>query len=267
LISVPTGATLESVLIVERRQRILDVTRARGTVSAQDLAADVGISEVTIRRDIKAMADAGQLRRTRGGAMIAPALAHEPSSDEKAMEATAEKASIAVLAAGFVHDGQSLILGPGTSTLALARLLVHRRNLTVVTTSLLVPPVLARTESVEVVLTGGTIRPSIDAVVGPAAERSLRTLRADIAFLSGTGFSAARGLTTPNLLVAATDQALVEAARRVVVLADHTKIGREAMFQTVTADRVHVLITDERADPAELERLQRLGLEIHVAPA
>ena len=253
------------MLIVERRQRILDLTRARGTVSAQDLAVAVGTSEVTIRRDIKAMADAGQLQRTRGGAMIAPALAHEPSSDEKAMQSSAEKASIAELAAQLVHDGESVILGPGTSTLALARLLARRRNLTVVTTSLLVVPALARAESVEVVLTGGTIRPSIDAVVGPAAERSLRTLRADIAFLSGTGFSAVRGLTTPNLLVAATDQALVDAARRVVVLADHTKIGREAMFQTVSADRIHVLITDEQADPAELERLRRLGLEVLVA--
>jgi DeoR family fructose operon transcriptional repressor len=115
------------------------------------------------------------------------------------------------------------------------------------------------------VLTGGTIRPSIDAVVGPAAERSLRTLRADVAFLSGTGFSAARGLTTPNLLVAATDQALVDAARLVVVLADHTKIGREAMFPTVGPDRVHVLITDALADEAELERFRRLGLEVLVA--
>lgn len=254
------------MLIVERRQRILDVTRARGVVSAQDLAAAVGTSEVTIRRDIRAMAEAGQLRRTRGGAMIAPALAHEPSSDEKALEASAEKVRIAEVAAGLVTDGQSIILGPGTTTLAVARLLVDRRNLTVVTTSLLVPPVLATAEGVEVVLTGGTIRHSIDAVVGPAAERSLRTLRADLAFLSGTGFSAARGLTTPNLLVAATDQALVDAARRVVVVADHTKIGREAMFQTVVASRVHVVITDAAADPEELERLRAEGVDVLVAP-
>ena len=255
------------MLIVERRQRILDVTRARGVVSAGDLAAAVGTSEVTIRRDIRAMAAAGQLRRTRGGAMIAPALAHELSSDEKAQEASAEKGQIAEVAATLVGDGQSIILGPGTTTLALARLLVHRRNLTVVTTSLLVPPVLASAESVEVVLTGGTIRPSIDAVVGPAAERSLRTLRADIAFLSGTGVSAARGLTTPNLLVAATDQALIEAAHRVVVLADHTKIGREAMFQTVVAGRMHVVITDAAADPDELDRLRAEGVEVLIAPA
>lgn len=254
------------MLIVERRQRILDVARARGTVSARDLADAVGTSEVTIRRDIRTMAAAGQLRRTRGGAMIAQSLAHEASSDEKALDAAAEKAAIAELAATLVRDGDSIILGPGTTTLALARLLVDRRNLTIVTTSLLIPAVFARTPSIEVVLTGGTIRPSIDAVVGPAAERSLRSLRADRAFLSGTGFNAAHGLTTPNLLVAATDQALVEAARQAVVLADGSKIGREAMFHTVAADRVHILITDPGADPDELERLSALGVEVRVAP-
>lgn len=253
------------MLIVERRQRILDVARARGSVSARDLADTIGISEVTIRRDIRSMAAAGQLRRTRGGATIAPALAHEPSSHEKALDAASEKAAIAELAATLVHDGESIILGPGTSTLALARLLVDRRDLTVVTTSLLIPAVFAETPSIEVVLTGGTIRPSIDAVVGPAAERSLRTLRADRAFLSGTGFSAAHGLTTPNLLVAATDQALIEAARQAVVLADGKKIGREAMFNTVAADRIHVLVTDTGADRDELDRLAALGIDVRIA--
>jgi DeoR/GlpR family transcriptional regulator of sugar metabolism len=234
-------------------------------VSARELAQSLGISEVTIRRDLKLMADEGQLRRTRGGAIIAPALAHEPSSYEKALEAGPEKAAIAALAAEMVEDGGSLILGPGTTTLALARHLVGSRDLTVVTTSLLVPPALASAPSVEVVLVGGTVRPSIDAVVGPNVERSLRTLRAGLAMLSGTGFSAARGLTTPNLLVSATDQALIEAADRVIVLADSSKIGREAMFQTIPANRVDVLVTDDAADPLELERFRELGIDVRVA--
>jgi DeoR/GlpR family transcriptional regulator of sugar metabolism len=253
------------MLIVERRQRILDVARARGTVSARDLAAAVGTTEVTIRRDIRAMATDGLLRRIRGGAMIAPGLAHEPSSHEKAREAAAEKAAIAELAAELIHEGESIILGPGTTTLALAHLLVDRNDLTVVTTSLLVPPVLTRSPSIEVVLTGGTIRPSIDALVGPATEWALKTLRAEWAFLSGTGFSAERGLTTSNLLVAATDQALMQAAHRTVVLADHTKIGADAMFQTSAADRVDILITDAAADPEELRRLRQLGVEVRIA--
>lgn len=254
-----------AMLIVERRQRILDVARARGTVSASELAAAVGTSAVTIRRDIRAMAAAGQLQRTRGGAMIAPALAHEPSSQEKAQVSAGEKAAIAELARELVHDGDSIILGPGTTTLALARLLVQCHGLTVVTTSLLIPVVFARSSGVEVVLTGGTIRPSIDAVVGPAADRALRAMRADHAFVSGTGLTAARGLTTSNLLVSATDQAIIDAARTVTVLADHTKIGREAMFQTVGAERIPTLITDARADPEELARFRDVGIDVRVA--
>jgi DeoR/GlpR family transcriptional regulator of sugar metabolism len=253
------------VLIVERRQRILDAARSRGTVSARELSASLGISEVTIRRDIRQMAEEGHLRRTRGGAMVAPALAHEPSSHEKALEAGQEKAAIAVVAAGMVANGESIILGPGTTMLALARELVDRRDLTVVTNSLLVPPALGAAPGVELLLVGGTVRPSIDAVLGPATERALRSLRAGIAFVSGSGFSAERGLTTPNLLVAATDQAIVEAAARVVVLADRTKIGREAMFQTIPAQRVDILLTDDGADAEELERLRDVGVEVRVA--
>lgn len=253
------------MLIVERRQRILDTARARGTVSARELANALGISEVTIRRDLRLMADEGLLRRTRGGAILTQALAHEPSSYEKGLEAGDEKLAIAKLAVELVSDGASIILGPGTTTLAMARLLVGHRDLTVITTSLLVPPVLAASPSIEIVLAGGTVRSSIDAVVGPAAERSLRTLRAGLAFLSGTGFSAERGLTTPNLLVSATDQALIDAAHQVVVLADHTKVGRQAVFQTVPADRVDILITDDAADPGEVARLRDAGIDVRIA--
>lgn len=252
---------------MQRRQRILDLARARGTVSARDLAGAIGVPEVTIRRDLRAMAAEGLLERTRGGATIAPALAHEPSSQEKSMAAPAEKAAIAEVAASLVRDGESVLLGPGTTTLALARLLVHRRNLTVVTTSLLVPPVLVANPSIEVVLTGGTIRVAIDALVGPATEWVLRNLRADYAFLSGAGFTAERGLTTPNLLVATTDQAIVAAAHRVVVLADHTKVGNDAMFQTIPATRADLLVTDREADADEIARLRELGIEVRLAGA
>lgn len=253
------------MLIVERRQRILDIARARRMVSAADLAAVIGASEVTIRRDIRAMAAAGQLGRTRGGAVIPAAVAYEQSSYEKAQTSAPEKEAIADLASKLVHDGQSIILGPGTTTLALARRLVHHRDLTVVTTSLLIPSVFAQTPEIEVVLTGGTIRPSIDAVVGPTAERSMRGLRADHTFLSGAGFSAERGLTASNLLVASTDLALIEAGRQVVVLADRSKIGQHAMFQTASAERVHVLITDSFSDPAELERLRQMAIDVRIA--
>jgi len=118
---------------------------------------------------------------------------------------------------------------------------------------------------VEVILTGGTLRRSIHALVGPATEESVRALRASQAFISGNGFTAARGLSTPSPVVAATDRALAGAAQHVVVLADHTKIGRETMCQTVPAARVQTLITDSLSDRAELESIHGAGVEVLVA--
>jgi DeoR/GlpR family transcriptional regulator of sugar metabolism len=118
---------------------------------------------------------------------------------------------------------------------------------------------------VEVILTGGTLRRSIHALVGPAAEESVRSLRASQAFISGNGFSAQRGLSTPSPIVAAMDRALAGAAQQVVVLADHTKIGQETMCQTVPAARVDMLITDSRALESELAEISAAGVEVRVA--
>jgi DeoR/GlpR family transcriptional regulator of sugar metabolism len=135
----------------------------------------------------------------------------------------------------------------------------------VVTNSLLVAQALMGANRVEVILTGGTLRRSIHALVGSAAEDSVRALRASQAFISGNGFTAARGLSTPSPLVAATDRAFAGAAKHVVVLADHTKIGQDTMCQTVPADRVDVLITDDGADPDELAAIREAGVDVRVA--
>src|SRR3989442_13989306 len=167
----------------------------------------------------------------------------------------------------MVRPGDSMVLGPGTKARALARLLVHCPELTVVTNSLLVAQALMEAPRVEVILTGGALRRSIHALVGPAAEESVRALRASQTFISGNGFSAERGLSTPSPLVAATDRALASAAQQVVVLADHTKIGQETICQTVPAARVHTLITDSKASPAELEAVRAVGVGVFGAHA
>jgi DeoR/GlpR family transcriptional regulator of sugar metabolism len=211
------------------------------------------------------MARDGLLVRTHGGAVQPAGLGHEPSYYEKSGQAAGEKAAIARLAFDMIRPGDSILLGPGTTTLALARLLVNFPELTVVTNSLLVTQALVEAPRVEVIMTGGTLRRSIHALVGPGTEDSVRTLRASQAFISGNGFSADRGLSTPNPLVAATDRALAGAAQQVVVLADHTKIGQETMCQTVPAARIHTLITDSKAGAAELEAIREAGVEVRVA--
>src|SRR5260370_6006451 len=253
------------MLAVERRRRIAESVRSRGVVSVAEMAEALGTTEITLRRDLRAMAKAGLLVRTHGGAIQPSGLGHEPSYSEKAQQAAAEKAAIARVAFEMVRPGDSIVLGPGTTTLALARLLVHCPELTVVTNSLLVAQALMEAQRVEVILTGGTLRRPIHALVGPATEESVRALRASQAFISGNGFTADSRLSTPSPVVAATDRALAGAAQHVVVLADYTKIGQETMCQTVPAARVHTLTTDSKAPPSALETIPPPSLAVPAA--
>ena len=253
------------MLAAERRRRIAEIIRSRGVVAVAEMAESLGTSEITLRRDLRVMAGSGILIRTHGGAVLPSGLAHEPTYSEKASQAAQEKAAIARLAVGMIRPGDSIVLGAGTTTLALARLLVDCPELTVVTNSLLVAEALMPATHVEVILTGGTLRRSIHALVGPAAEDSLRSLRASQAFISGNGLSADRGLSTPSPLVAATDRALAAAAQQIVVLVDNTKVGVETMVQTVPLDQISVLITDDGADPAQLAAIRAAGTDVRVA--
>src|SRR5215472_2575639 len=253
------------MLAAERRRRIAEAVRSRGAVAVADLAVELDTSEMTVRRDLRVMARDGLLVRTHGGALLQAGLAHEPSYSDKAARAAAEKASIARLAAAMVRPGDSIVLGPGTTTLALARLLVDCPELTVVTNSLLVAQALMPASRVEVILTGGTLRRAIHALVGPAIEDSVRTLRASQAFISGNGLTAERGLSTPSPIVAAADRALAAAAQQTVVLVDHTNVGHETMCQTVPVDRISTLITDSGADVRHLDAIREIGVAVLVA--
>ncbi|NXY94975.1 DeoR/GlpR transcriptional regulator [Streptomyces sp. BR123] len=256
----------------ERRQLILEMVRANGAVSLRELARVVQTSEVTVRRDVRALEAEGLLDRRHGGAVLPGGFTRESGFPQKSHLATAEKTAIADVAAGLVEEGEAVVVGAGTTTQELARRLARVPGLTVVTNSLLVAQALAHANRVEVVMTGGTLRGSNYALVGSGAEQSLQGLRVSRAFLSGSGLTAERGLSTSNMLSASVDRALVQAAAEVVVLADHTKLGTDTMFQTVPTDVMTRLVTDEppthddRA-AAELQALADQGVQITVAGA
>jgi DeoR/GlpR family transcriptional regulator of sugar metabolism len=255
------------MLMAERRRRILDSVRSRRAVSIRELVDLLETSEITVRRDLRAMAADGLLRRTHGGAILPADLAYEPTYTEKSLVAAREKETIAARAAGLVEPGDSILLGPGTTTLALAIGLARMEELSVVTNSLLVAQAFMNAPGVDVLMTGGTLRRSIHALVGPATEQAFAEVRATKAFISGNGLTADRGLTTPNLLSAAADRALAAAARHVVVLADYTKIGVETMFQTVPCERIGTLVTDSNAEGSELRAIRDAGVQVLVAHA
>lgn len=236
-------------------------------ISLREAADLVGTSEVTVRRDLRLLSDQGLLRRTHGGAATAHDAAREPSYLEKARQAAAEKELIAAAAAELVPDGGAIALGAGTTTLALARRLADRQGLTIVTTSLLVCQALLEAPGVSVLVSGGSLRRSTHALIGPLAEQALSGLHVDTLFVSGNGLTALRGLSTPDVLAAAVDQRLAGTAARIVVLADHTKVGVEAVTRTIPTSAIDLVITDARADPGEVQRLRDAGADVTVVGA
>jgi DeoR/GlpR family transcriptional regulator of sugar metabolism len=254
------------MLIAERRRRILEQVRLRGYASFRDLAEVVGISESTVRRDLRAMVDEGLLGATRGGAThVDHAVPDQPRGIPAADPMAAERRAIAKRAAELVEPASAILLGPGRTTMQLARRLPDAEPLTVITNSVPVTNALLDAEHIDLVMVGGTLGRSIAAFVGPMTEQSLKGLRGAQVFISGEGVTVDRGLTTPNVFAAATDMALVAAARQVIVLADHTKLGRDTMCQTVPTQRIDVLITDSGADPAVVQALADTGVDVLVA--
>jgi DeoR/GlpR family transcriptional regulator of sugar metabolism len=245
-------------------------------VGLRELARAVGASEVTVRRDLRALEEHGLLDRRRGGAAAvatafdtpagATVLADrtsppdEPGPDPQA----AEKAAIARMAASLVAAGDSVALGAGTTTQQLAAALVDVAGLTVVTSSLLVGEVLGPSGAT-VVITGGALRGSTFGLVGRGAEETFADLRVRRAFLSGDGVTSTWGLSTDSSDQAGVDRRIADSATEVLVLADHTKLGRDSAFQTVPPGRIDHLVTDELADPDVLARLAAAGVTVHVA--
>ena len=237
------------MLAQQRQELILAEIRSRGAVRVADLVVGLDVSDMTIRRDIADLARRGLVRRVHGGAVDLHHATHEPGFRAKRELATAEKAAIAREAAGHVTPGSAIALSAGTTTHLLASLLAADRSLrplTVVTNSLPAAEALHRPEDrdLTVVLTGGTRTPS-DALVGPVATQALAGLRVDVTFLGVHGMDADAGLTTPNLLEAETDRALVAAAATTAAAADRSKWGAVGLSRIVGLADVDVLICDD----------------------
>lgn len=229
-----------------RRFEILAAVNHERVVRVADLAEKFGVSLMTVRRDIEALEEAGQVEKIHGGAKIpGGASAHEPGFELKSKQGTAEKQAIAREAVGLAQDGMAIGLSAGTTTWALAKLLSTKENLTIVTNSIRIADVFQSSgSSLPVILTGGERTPS-DALVGPIATQSIRSLHLDMLFLGVHGVDCDAGFTTPNLLEAEMDRALIAAARKVVVLADHSKWGTVGISTIAALEDVDEVISDD----------------------
>jgi len=244
------------MLARHRQSLILEDIRRAGSARVSDLTQRLGVSDMTIRRDLEVLARAGLIEKVHGGAVLpgAPS-SHEPGFEAKSVLERPEKEAIARAAAALVVPGTAIALSAGTTTFALAHYLLDIPGLTIVTNSMRVanlfetarPAVQVRGDA-SVVLTGGVRTPS-DALVGPIADLAIRSLHVDLLFLGCHGIDVEAGLTTPNLAEAETNRAFVHAARRVTVVADHTKWAIVGLSSFADLEEVDMLITDSELHP------------------
>lgn len=260
----------QNLLAEQRRSLILDEVRRRGGVRVNELTRKLGVSDMTVRRDLDALARQGMLEKVHGGAVpVVEASTHEPGFEAKSSLELSAKEDIARAAAKLVAPGAAIALSGGTTTFALAQQLLDVPDLTVVTNSVRVADVFhaaqrtsgPRQGAATVVLTGGVRTPS-DSLVGPVADQAIAALHFDLLFLGVHGISVEAGLSTPNLAEAETNRRLVQSARRVVVVADHTKWGKVGLSSFASLERIDTLVTDaglpDEARGVVTEHLRRL---------
>lgn len=250
----------------ERQVRIVEMVNTNGKVTVAEVSRALDVSPVTIRRDLERLEDKQLLIRTHGGAV---ALQHhllesarEQSFNEKTEAYAPEKERIAEAAARLVQDENAILLTPGTTNMLLARKLAGKKELTVVTNAVNIALQLGCPPGWDVILTGGKLREKSYAMVGPIAEQSLKGMNADWLFLGVDGIHFNDGLTTPNLSEANINRKMIGVAKRVVVVADHSKFDKLMFSQIAPLEVVHMIITDNQLPVEHAQRIREMGIEL-----
>jgi DeoR family transcriptional regulator, fructose operon transcriptional repressor len=246
----------------ERHQEIVRLARANGRVDVTTLAEGFAVTAETIRRDLTSLERSGVLRRVHGGAIPVERLGFEPAVATRDSVLTAEKERIAKAALAEVPEEGAIILDAGTTTARLAHALPADRELTVVVNSPVLAAALGTRLNLNVLMIGGRIRGKTLATVDDWALRPLADLYVDVAFMGTNGCSVQRGLTTPDPAEAAVKRAMMVAARRSVLLADHTKIGNDYLARFGVLADLDLIISDAALDDDLAEDIEAAGVRV-----
>ena len=246
----------------ERQQAILARARRDGRVDVRSLAEVFNVTPETIRRDLTLMERRGLVQRAHGGAIPVDRLSIEPAVADREALLTSEKDRIAQAALAEIPENGSVIFDAGTTTARLAELLPTETSLTVVTNSLPIAAQLATRPNIDLHVLGGHVRQLTLATVGSWANDTLRKLAVDVAFIGTNGITAHRGLTTPDIEEARVKSQLIASARRTVVLADHTKFGREDFGVVAPLAAIDCIITDSELDAELAAEIEAAGVDV-----
>jgi DeoR/GlpR family transcriptional regulator of sugar metabolism len=245
-----------------RWEQICALIAQRGECSVEELAQRFAVSGMTIRRDLQILAEQGKVLRTHGGAAMAKRISFEFDFLKRAKEHEAAKGAIGAAAAALVDDGQSVLLDSGTTTLALSRHLRGKRRLMVITTSLPIASQLQYDAEIAVLLLGGYVRAGSPDLAGALTESNLETLHADVAFIGADGIDAHGAVYNQSPEVARMLTKMTAAASRVYVVADHSKLGKKALWRFGRLQDWSGLVTDADADRTLLKPLEKAGVAV-----
>jgi DeoR family fructose operon transcriptional repressor len=246
----------------ERYRSIVDRVTGKGRASVNDLAEDLQVTPETIRRDLSELERQGLVRRVHGGAVPVGSVGFEPNVDTRDQVLVDEKNRIAKAALAEVPEAGAIIVDAGTTTARLLSLIPDERVLTVVTNSVAHALALSSRDNITTMLLGGRVRGRTLATVDQWALGALESVYADVAMIGTNGISTSRGLTTPDQPEAAVKQAMMNSARRKVILADHSKFGEDHFAQFGNLSDVDVLITDTGANQEMVSDIQALGVSV-----
>lgn len=248
----------------ERRNRILEILRAEGSVRVSSLGEFLGVAEITIRRDLERLERQGMLERTHGGAIHSHRMRLEPRYTEKHLRHQEEKRAIGAAAAAAAEDGDTLLINSGSTTFQIFRHLAGK-DVRVVTSNMGVG-LEAAGLGLDIVLTGGIFREQSNSLVGPMATFSLGQVYGSKCFIGVDGVSPKYGLTTPILEEAEVARTMIERTRgEVIIVADHSKFGVVSNYLTASLDRVDRIITDAGFNEDYRDDLEAIGIEITIA--
>lgn len=250
------------MLAAERKMKIVEYVRQNGAASVATLAREFGVHEATIRRDLAEVEQEGLLKRTHGGVIVERLTPNEPSFNERTTVKHEQKERIGKMAASLVEDGDHIIIDSGTTTLHIARNLVHRSNLTVVTNDINVAAELRDAPGVKVTVTGGELYPSSFMLNGMFTDYVLRSLHVSKAFLGTPAIHPKYGLMHPEAQLVPAKQGMIQAAQEVIVVADDSKIGKLSLHKVAPNSAIHTLITGKEVPEYDIKPFRDAGINV-----
>jgi DeoR/GlpR family transcriptional regulator of sugar metabolism len=250
---------------VERQESIVRLIDKNQRISVEQVCEEFAISMATARRDLEALAEQGKIQRVHGGAIATREAPPEEPALQRVNDQLADKQRIGQLAAQLVNNGETVFLGSGTTVQEVARHLVDRQALTVITNSLLVVNTLAGCPNISIIMLGGMLRRSELSLIGHLTEQALTDIRADKVILGVRAIDAAQGLMNDYMPETMTDRAILRIGREVIVVADHTKCERTSTVLLAPPTAIQVLVTDKETSTDFVAALEAQNIKVLIA--